>query len=412
MIDQWLTRVMRGLTLRGAMRRATAIVAFGGLSALVMLPTASYAADTLRPDVAKPLNAAQDLYRAHKYKDALTKIAQAAAVPDKTPYENYMVEEMRGAAAIAAGDTGTAAQAYETLLNSGKLTGEDEQRTSAALAGIYFQEKNYAKAIAVAQRYLKAGGADPEMRVLLVQSYYLSNDCTSVVNQLKAGIDAEVRAGRTPDESQLNLLGTCAQRVKDEATYRSTLEKLVAYHPKPSYWDDLFQAIRSKPGYSSRLEVDMYRLRRATGSFASADDYMQMTELSIVAGTTAEAKQVIDQGFTSGALGHDAQADREKRLQALAAKRAAAPVDKANPVAPIDAGFNLVFAGQVKPGLAMMEDAIAKGGLDHPDEAQLHLGVAYYVAGQKARALQVFHAVKGSDGSADLARLWLLVAAK
>ena len=109
--------------LTGLMRRAAVAAAFGGLSALVVLPTASYAADTLRPDVAKPLNAAQDLYRAHKYKDALTKIAQAAAVPDKTPYENYMVEEMRGAAAIAAGDTGTAAQAYETLLGTGRLTG-------------------------------------------------------------------------------------------------------------------------------------------------------------------------------------------------------------------------------------------------------------------------------------------------
>lgn len=393
------------------MRRAAIATAFGGLSALVMLPNVSYA-DTLRPEVAKPLNAAQDLYRAHKYKDALTKIDQAGAVPGKTPYETYMVEEMRGAAAIAAGDTGTAAQAYETLLSSGRLTGEDEQRTSAALAGIYFQEKNYARAIQVAQRYLKAGGGDPEMRTLLVQSYYLSNDCSAVVSMLKPSVDAEVRGGRVPDESQLNLLGTCAQRVKDDATYRSSLEKLVAYHPKQSYWDDLFQAIRSKQGYSSRLDVDMYRLRRATGSFGTADDYMQMTELSIVAGTTAEGKQVIDQGFTSGALGHDAQADREKRLQALAAKRAAAPADKTNPVAPIDAGFNLVFASQAKPGIAMMEDAIAKGGLDHPDEAQLHLGEAYYFAGQKAKAVQIFHSVKGSDGSADLARLWILIASK
>jgi hypothetical protein len=59
-----------------------------------------------------------------------------------------------------------------------------------------------------------------------------------------------------------------------------------------------------------------------------------------------------------------------------------------------------------------MEAAIAKGGLDHPDQAQLHLGVAYYIAGQKAKALQAFRAVKGDDGSADLARLWSLVASK
>jgi hypothetical protein len=114
------------------------------MTAALVLPLAAHAADTLRPDVAKPLNAAQDLYRAHKYKDALAKIDQAAAVSGKTPYESTMIEQMRGAAAAAAGESGVAAQAYETLLSSGKLSGADEQRTSAALAGIYFQQKNYA----------------------------------------------------------------------------------------------------------------------------------------------------------------------------------------------------------------------------------------------------------------------------
>ena len=393
-------------------RRAVVAAAFGGLCAFAMQPAQSVAADTLRPDVAKPLSAAQDLYRAHKYRDALTKIDQAAAVPGKTAYETYMVQEMRGAAAAAAGDNATAAQAYESLLSSGQLKGADEQRTEAALAGIYFQQKNYAQAIRVAQRYQKAGGTDPDMRVLLVQSYYLSNDCTNVVNLLRPGIDATARAGRAPDESQLQLLATCAQRVKDDTTYRGALEKLVAYYPKQSYWDDLFHAIRSKSHYASTLDIDTYRLRRATNALTTPDDYMEMTQLAIVAGTTAEGKQVIDQGFASGVLGHDAGADREKRLQALAAKRAQAPADAANPVAPIDAGFNLVFAGKTAQGLAAMEAAIAKGGLDHPDQAQLHLGVAYYIAGQKAKAIQAFRAVKGDDGSADLARLWILVASK
>jgi outer membrane protein assembly factor BamD (BamD/ComL family) len=394
-------------------KRAIVAAAFGGLSALAMLPVASHAADTLRPEIAKPLNDAQTLYHAHNYQGALGKIAQAAAVPNKTPYETYMVEEMRGAAAIAAGDNATAAQAYESLLASGKLTGADEQHTAAALAGIYFQEKNYPLAIKTAQRYAKAGGTDPDMRTLLIQSYYLSNDCSSVVNLLKPTVDAQAKAGHAPDESQLQLLGTCAQRSHDSATYRGALEKLVAFHPKQSYWDDLFSAIRSKPGYSSALDIDTYRLRRATGALTTADDYMQMTQLAIVAGTTAEGKQVIDQGFSSGVLGHDAGADREKRLQALAAKRATSNVDSNGvPIPAFDLAFNQVFAGQAQQGLATMEALIAKGGLEHPDQAQLHLGEAYFVAGQKAKAIQAFKAVKGDDGSADLARLWILVASK
>lgn len=401
------------LTIRRQFKHAALVAACGAFLALAAAPAATYAADTLRPEVGKPLNDAQTLYRAHKYKEALAKIAQAAAVPGKTPYENFMVEEMRGAAAVAAGDTGLAAQAYESLLNGGKLQGEDEQRVTATLAGIYFQERNYPRAIVTAQRYLKAGGGDPQMRTMLVQSYYLSNDCASVVNLLKPSIDAQTKAGRAPDESQLQLLGTCAQRTKNDAAYRGALEALIAYHPKQSYWDDLLAAIRNKPGYSSRLDLDTYRLRRATNALTSADDYMEMTQLALVAGSNAEAKQVIDQGFASGVLGRDPKtADREKRLQALAAKRAAAGADTANPPAAVDEGLNLVFAGQAKEGIAMMDAAMAGAKLQYPAQAQLHLGVAYYVAGQKARAIQAFRAVKGTDGSSDLARLWLLVASK
>ncbi|AOK50958.1 hypothetical protein WT60_29890 [Burkholderia sp. MSMB617WGS] len=391
---------------------AVLAAALGGCCVVAAPFGAAAAAETLRPDVARPLGAAQDLYRAHKYRDALGKIAQAAAVPNKTPYETYMVEEMRGAAAMAAGGTGTAIQAYEAVLGSGRLSKDDEQRTTAALAGVYFQQRNYPQAIKIAQRYLKAGGGDPDMRTLLVQSYYLSNDCAAVVSQLKPSVDAQARAGHAPDEAQLQMLGTCAQKMKDGATYRASLEKLVAYHPNPAYWDELFRSIRDKPGYLSSLDLDMYRLRRATGALNGADAYMEMTQLALVAGSAAEAKQVIDQGFASGTLGRDAGADREKRLQALAAKRAQAPADNANPVAPLDAGMNLVFAGQAKQGIAAMEAALAKGGIEHVDEARLRLGEAYYVAGEKARAVQTFRSVQGGDGSADLARLWALVAAR
>ncbi|OXI88726.1 hypothetical protein CFB50_09580 [Burkholderia sp. AU33423] len=393
-------------------RRWKRMMAVTALGAAGLLGRPALPADALRPDVAKPLAAAQELYRAHKYRDALGKIAQAAAVPNRTPYETYMVEEMRGAAAMAAGDSAMAAQAYESVLNSGRLSGDNEQRTTAALAGIYFQQKNYPLAIRVAQRYLKAGGSDPEMRTLLTQSYYLSNDCAPLVSQLKASTDAQANGGHAPDEGQLQMLATCAQKVKDGNAYRGALGLLVAYHPSPAYWDEMVTAIRGNPGYLPSLDLDIYRLRRATGSLSTANAYMEMTQLALVAGSPAEGKQVIDQGFASGVLGKDAQADREKRLQTLAAKRAQSGGDATTPVAPIDAGMNLVFEGQAQQGLPMMEQAIAKGGLEHPDAARLRLGEAYYVAGQKARAVQVLRTVKGTDGSGDLARLWTVVASR
>lgn len=395
-----------------SVRRVAAAAALGGFFALMVLPAVSHSAEALRPDVAKPLNDAQSLYRAHNYRGALGKIGQAAAVPGKTPYETRVIEEMQGAAAIAAGDTGVAVGAYEALLSSGELDSASAQQFSAALAGIYFQQKNYPAAIRTAQRYQKAGGTDPQMRELQQQSYFLSGDCASLVTALKPGVDAALKGSRAPAESQLQMLAQCAQKTKDDSTHAEALAALVAYYPKPVYEEQLFNTVRSKSGYFGSLDLDIYRLRRATGTLTTVDQYMEMTQLALVAGIPAEAKQVIDQGFASGVLGHDAQAEREKRLQTLVIRRLQGQNDgNSLPVDPVDGALNIVFAGQAQQGIGATVAAIDKSAA-HPDAARLHLGEAYYYAGQKARAAQVFGTVKGTDGSADLARLWALVADK
>ncbi|NMM03064.1 hypothetical protein HHL24_34815 [Paraburkholderia sp. RP-4-7] len=393
-----------------SVKRAAAAAALSSFVALAVVPGVSHSADVLRPEVAKPLNDAQTLYRARNYRGALGKIAQAAATPGKTAYETRVIEEMQGAAAMAAGDTDVAAGAYEALLSSGELDAANAQQFSAALAGIYFQQKNYAAAIRTSQRYQKAGGADPQMRELQLQSYFLSGDCGNVVATLKPAVGAALKGGRPPAEPQLQMLAQCAQKTNDDGARAEALAALVAYYPKPVYQQQLFDSVRSKSGYFASLDLDIYRLRRATGALTTADQYMEMTQLALVAGIPAEAKQVIDQGFASGVLGHDAQAEREKRLQALVIRRLQGQNDGNNlPVDPADGALNLVFAGQRQQGVDAVVAAIGKGSA-HPDAARLRLGEAYYYAGQKARAAQVFGTVKGADGSADLARLWTLVA--
>jgi hypothetical protein len=50
--------------------------------------------------------------------------------------------------------------------------------------------------------------------------------------------------------------------------------------------------------------------------------------------------------------------------------------------------------------------------MKRPDDAKLHLGIACLQAGRKAEALQVLKSVQGSDGTADLARFWILQAGR
>ena len=46
------------------------------------------------------------------------------------------------------------------------------------------------------------------------------------------------------------------------------------------------------------MALDVYRLKLATGNITSAADYMEMTQLALQAGIPAEAKLVVDKGYS------------------------------------------------------------------------------------------------------------------
>src|ERR1700730_9813041 len=64
-----------------------------------------------RPEVGKPLQTAIELLKAKKAKEALAKAREAQAVPNKTPYETYMVTRVIAQAAAGAGEPSVAAKA-------------------------------------------------------------------------------------------------------------------------------------------------------------------------------------------------------------------------------------------------------------------------------------------------------------
>jgi hypothetical protein len=375
----------------------------------------AWAANTLRPQVGKPLQAAQALMKEQKYKDALEKIKEADAVPNKTPYETTVVEQMRGSAAASAGDLDTAAKSFDAVFAAKALPAADELKIMQAMAGSYYRAKEYAKAEAWADRYQKAGGSDPSIGLLVVQSQYMGGNFAGAAKGMQDVLAAEEKAGKSPSEEQLQLLASCYLKQNDGAGYQSALEKLVAYYPKKDYWADLLSRVQRKPGFSDRLGLDVYRLMQLTGTLSSPGEYMEMAELALQAGYPKEAQKVLDQGYAGKVLGSGAEADRQKRLKAMADKQTAEDqkalgTEQAKSAdAQVNTGFNLVINGQNDKGLGLMQQGIAAGSLKHPDEARLHLGVAYQLAGHNDEAVKAFKAVQGKDGSQDLARLYVLV---
>jgi hypothetical protein len=374
---------------------------------------------TVRPEIGKPVQAAIELLKAKKGKDALAKIKEAEPVKDKTPYEAFIIDSVRGQAQALSGEPAAAAASLDSAANSPAAPANMKTQLIAGAAEQFYIAKDYAKSADRLKRYFQEGGKEPALRTLYVQSLYLAGDYPQATKELQADLQADIQAGKTPPEDRLQMLANIALKQQDSAGYANALEQLVAYHPKRDYWLAAIDATARRAHFPDRLTLDLMRLKLATGTLRSTGEYMEMAQLSLQAGFPAEAKQVVDQGYAAGLLGTGADAARHQRLKALAAKTLAdddrtlgqdesqAQISK-DGTALVNTGFNYVLHGQSAKGLAMMEQGLKRGGLKHPEDARLHYAYALYLAHENARAAQSFKALQGSDADAALARLWVL----
>ena len=382
--------------------------------------SAAQAQEAVRGEIGRPLQAARDLIKQKKYSEALTRLREVDAVPNRNANENFLLEQMRASAALSAGDNGQAIKAIQFLLNSGRLPEAQQAQYAGSLASLYYREKDYKDAAQWASRALRSNPSDGTMRSLQIQSYYLAGDLAGASREALEDVQAAEKAGRTPPEDRLQLLANIASKTGDRAAYVAGIERLVTYYPKKEYWVDLLRRLESKPGFSNRLTLDLYRLRAATKTLDSPNEVVEMAQLALQQKQAGEAKKLLDDAFASGLLGKGAEAERQKRLLALATERAAeAPAQlkqaEAEALASndgsdlVNVGFAYTGLSQFEKGIALMRQAITQGKLKRTDEANLHLGIAYLRAGQKAKARETFKLVGGTDGTADLARLWMRV---
>lgn len=372
---------------------------------------------TVRPEVGAPLQEAQKALAAKDYKAASAKIAIAEGAGKLTSYESYIIARLKSSAAIGAGDYKGALVAYEQVLASPQLLAEEKLPTLETYIKLAYASKDYTKTADGIQKYRAAGGNSAELLNLYAQSLYLGGKYKEAGIELSSQINALEAAGKKPTDTQLQLLASCALKQNDMIGYTAALEKIVVYTPKKDYWLDLILRTAGKPGFSDRLDLDVYRLRKATGTMDKSNDYMEAAQLALQGGYPGEAQSFVDAGYAASLLGTGPDASRHQRLKELVTKKIAedkatliegekAAAAQATGDALVSTGMNYVGYGQADKGIPLIEAGIKKGGIKLLDQARLHLGYAYLVAGKKELALKTFATVQGNDGARDLARLW------
>ncbi len=387
--------------------------------------SASASADAVKPDTVRAEmfklldpNMIKELMAAKKFAEVQKNIDLADAFADKTPYEIYVLDRMRLALAFSTNNDQLAIKSLEAVIASGRVPAADQVEFIQALANYYYNAKNYAKAIEWMKRHQKESGNPDKVRGSLVRAYYLSDDFTSAKRELIDILAKNAKDGKTPDQEDLRLLASSAVKLKDTPTVVMALEKLVQYYPTDEFWFDLLGKMQNKPTFNfQRLGLDALRLKATATKTMEADEYADLAELALQAGLPVEAKKTLDKGFASGLLGTGPNAAKHKKLRDQANKSAAddakniaagdaAAMKSKDGLAMVNLGLAYVTMDQADKGIDLIEKGIAKGGLKRPEEAKLHLGIAFAMANRKADALKTFESVKGDDGLSDLARYW------
>jgi hypothetical protein len=384
-------------------------------------PAASQPANAVPAAFAGPFNAAQEMLKTGNGAGALAKLKELEALPDPTPYEQYLILRVRAPAEYTVNDNASAAKDFEALLANDQLPAGDRLQIMKALASILYTTEQYPKAAVAIQRYLDAGGDDAQLRELLPQTQYINKDYATAAKGFRAQVDAAYAAGKVPPEKTLRLLATSYSQSDSDAGYLWSLERLAVAYPKADYWRELIARAAHADKFSERMYVDNYRLKTQVLGGVGDSERLSYAALAAHAGYPEEAKHVLDEAFASKPFtGQDlAEANKLRadvnrsvasdRTQQAVNENAARSAKDGNAL--VSLGLLETVDGNAQQGSRLIEQGIAKGGLKNAEEARLHLGYAQIKSGRDADALKNFQSItSGPGGIVPIAHVWTLYA--
>jgi tetratricopeptide (TPR) repeat protein len=367
----------------------------------------------------KTLKEASDALNAKKYSDAISKAKEADGNAKKTPYDQHVINEILGVAYARTNNYAEASKAFEAELNDGFLDEKDIPQRVKAIAQFNYALKNYDKAIEYGNRAIKGGFADDEMKTLVGQSYYLKGDYKGTLKYYDGVIDQQIKAGQTPKDEPLQLALSACVKLNDADCTTRELERLVEYHPKPEYWQQLLYTLRSSPNLTDRSTLQVYRLMSEVDVLKEPRDYTEMAQLAIEQGNPGEAQRILERGFQKNVFTEAREKDKNTRLLESAKKaaqtdlaslpRVASDADKST-TGDKNVGVGLAYLGyqQYDKAADELNKGLTKGSVRNEAEAHLLLGIAQLKSGKKDDAVKSFKAVKGDPNLERLAELWTL----
>ena len=186
-----------------------------GASALATLLTmgavpSAFAADDLKvsPAVGKPLAEAQKFVQASTpdYKSALDLVHSAQAIPNRTPIDDYFINQFLGQISGATKDIPSAAASFEAVADS-PLIEQDPNKPSLLQNAIILSTaaNHYRKAVGYGDKLAALGPLKYNVDGYLAVDYYNLHDDARARDYAQKAVDGAKAAGETDRNGQTVL---------------------------------------------------------------------------------------------------------------------------------------------------------------------------------------------------------------
>ncbi len=378
-------------------------------------------ANVVSKKVVAPFKAASAAYQGGQYAVVLTKLEEADAVSEKTPYDQFVIGELRALAFIGLNKFPEALAIYEDHQSTQELLepAAVEVRLKV-MTQLAFESKSFEKAVGFGKQWMATHPDDTAMLDLIARASYIGNDFKAALDTLNTAIGIAESNGKTPNESWLKLLPSCSARLEDQAGVLAGYAKLVRYYPKPEYWTKSLELLLSIDK-SDAAQLYILRLMADTGVLTKPEYYLEYSQRAIDKAMPGEAAKAMEEGFEKKALGV-ASKDKERDQRELATARDKAKADRSQlPEIEKEVRTSKANTGQVEVGLGlayfshqmyqeavpMLESGIAKGGLRNLDDVRMMLGIANLRLGQKENAREEFKKASANAIFAKTAPFWI-----
>lgn len=373
----------------------------------------------VNPKIGKVLQATMALADQGKFAEAEIELQKTGSVTERTPVEQFQIDEIGGFLALKQKKYNAAAPALERGLESGLLPPDKANDRLRVLASVFLstQPQNLKKSGEYGKRWLEATGTrDPVMLALVGQAAYFSDNFSESSNYMKEAVAVSKAASQKPDESWLLFLQRSYDKLKNNPGITEATTELLRYYPRKEHWQTLSQDLLTHAANKDRQILQVFRLLYQVDAMDTADDYTEAANVAIQLGSPGEALKFMEKGYATGIL--ETSGNKAKSQALLAeARRLAVTDQKTLPQfekeamaarageADVKLGEAFLSYDQPAKGVEAIQRGIGKGGVKNLDEANLSLGRAYILAKNGPEALKAF-ALVNSPEYAQLAQLW------